>query len=587
MNPIDFSLPDHRPFPFRRPAVQARESMVVSGHWLASAAGHRILAAGGNAFDAGVATGLCLNVAVPQWTSIAGVAPIVTYRAEDRSLSTISGLGWWPRRASVDFFNQHCGGDIPRGVLRSVVPSACDAWLTTLKLYGTMSLAEVAAPAIDLAERGFPAYPLFMKWMGILRDRFVTEWPSSAAALLHDGQVPERGALVRQPALARTLKRLCQAEARAAGGDRERGIQAARDEFYRGEIARDMVSWYREQGGLLEEDDLADFSVEVERPVTTTYGPYEVHGCGFWCQGPVVQQTLNILEGSGVDGLAHNSPEYVHLLAEAFKLAFSDRHAYYGDPRFVDVPAETLLSKAYAHARRAQIRPDRAWPEMPPPGEMDGHPRRTPDLVGAAAGPRDPVPDLDTSYLCVVDPQGNAMSATPSDGCHGGPIVPTLGHIVSTRGAQSWLDPSHPSSVQGRKRPRLTPNPSIVTRDGELVMPFGTPGSDAQPHVMVQVFLNMLQFGMDPQQAIEAPRFITHSHPDTAHPHLAQPGRLELERGFDPSVGEALRKLGHDVHRWEFDTETGSGACAILKDPETGTLIGGADPRRDSYAIGW
>lgn len=587
MRAIDLSLPDHRPYPFRRPAVQARESLVVSGHWLASVAGHRILAAGGNAFDAGVATGLCLNVVLPQWTSLAGVAPIVTYRAEDRSLSTISGLGWWPRRASIEFFNERCGGEIPRGVLRSIVPSACDAWLTTLRLYGTMSLAEVAGPAIDLAERGFPAYPLFIRWMTVLRDRFVNEWPSSAAAFLDEGRVPARGWLVRQAALARTLKRLCQAEARAAGGDRERGIQAARDEFYRGEIARDMVSWYREQNGLLEEDDLAEFSVEVERPVTTSYGPYEVHGCGFWCQGPVVQQTLNVLEGSGVDGLEHNSPEYVHLVAEALKLALSDRHTYYGDPRFVDVPAETLLDKAYASERRNLIDSHRAWPDMPPAGEVAGYPLARAALVGAAAAQRESVPDLDTSYLCVVDSDGNAISATPSDGCHGGPVVPALGHLVSTRGGQSWLDPAHPASVQGRKRPRLTPNPSIVTRGGELLMPFGTPGSDAQPQVMVQVFLNILQFGMDPQQAVEAPRFITHSHPDTAHPHVARPGRLELERGFDPSVADALRRLGHEVHRWEFDTETGSGACAIVKDPEHGTLIGGADPRRDSYAIGW
>jgi gamma-glutamyltranspeptidase/glutathione hydrolase len=583
---LDLSLPEHRPFPFRRPAVRAREHLVVSGHWLSSAAAQGILARGGNAFDAGVAAGLCLNVVLPQWTSLGGVAPIVTYRAADRALSTVSGLGWWPRRASVQFFEQHCGGNIPLGVLRSVVPSACDAWLTTLKLYGTLSLAEVAAPAIDLAERGFPAYPLFVKWMGVLHERF-QGWPSSAAALLDDNRVPELGWLVRQPALARTLKRLCQAEARAAGGSRERGIQAARDEFYHGEIAREMVEWYREQGGLLEQDDLADFSVEVEPPVSTSYGPYQVHGCGFWCQGPVLQQTLNLLEGSGVEQLEHNTVEYVHLVAEALKLAFADRHAYYGDPRRVEVPAATLLSKEYAASRRALIRADRAWPEMPPASDLGPGARPTALASAAAGGPRDGVPDLDTSYLCVVDAAGNAMSATPSDGCHGGPLVPSLGHLVSTRGGQSWLDPNHPASVAGRKRPRLTPNPALVTRDGRLVLAFGTPGSDAQAQAMAQVFLNVTQFGMDPQRAVEEPRFITLSHPDTAHPHRAQPGRLELERGFAPEAAEALRARGHDVQRWEWDTDTGTGVCLIQVDAEHGSLVGGADPRRDSYAIGW
>ena len=583
---LDLTLPDHRPFPHRRPALRAREHMVVAGHWLASTAAYRILARGGNAFDAGVAAGLCLNVVLPQWTSLGGVAPIVTYRAADRSLSTISGLGWWPRRASIQFFQERCGGEIPLGVLRSVVPSACDAWLTTLRLYGRLSLSEVAGPAIEVAERGFPAYPLFVKWMGVLRERF-QNWPSSAGVFLHDNQVPALGALVRQPALARTLKRLCQAEARAARGNREQGIQAARDEFYQGEIAQEMVNWYREQGGLLEPDDLSEFAVEVERPVSTSYGPYEVHGCGFWCQGPVLQQTLNILEGTEIGQLEHNSVEYVHLVGEALKLALADRHAYYGDPRFVEVPADTLLSKEYAAARRELIRRDQAWPEMPPAGVAGS--RRPVGAAPAGAGvqPSSGIPDLDTSYLCVVDAEGNAMSATPSDGCHGGPIVPSLGHLVSTRGGQSWLDPSHPSAVQGRKRPRLTPNPSIVTRDGRLVMALGTPGSDAQAQVMAQVFLNVLQFGMDPQRAVEESRFITLSHPDTAHPHRAYPGRLEVERGFSPEVARRLSQLGHQVERWEFDTDTGSGACLILVDDEHGTLTAGADPRRDSYAIGW
>jgi gamma-glutamyltranspeptidase/glutathione hydrolase len=586
VSPLRFDVPEHRPYPFRRPAIQAREHLVVAGHWLAAEAGERILAAGGNAFDAGVAVGLVLNVVLPQWTSIGGVAPIVTYRAETRAVSTVSGLGWWPRRASIAFFNERCGGEIPPGVLRSLVPGACDAWLATLQLYGTMSLGAVAGPAIDLAERGFPAYPMFIRWMGLLREQLLS-WPSSAAVLLADGQVPALGSLVRQPTLANTFRRLCRAETRGAGGDRARGIQAARDEFYRGEIAHEMAAWYREQGGLLELDDLADFAVEVEPPVTSRYGRFELHGGGFWCQGPVLQQALNLLDGSGVDGLALDSPEYVHLIAESLKLALADRHAYYGDPRFVEVPAAVLLSPAYAAERRRRIDPGRAWPEMPPAGVIPGYPH--PRAAGALTGPAsaDAVPEPGTSSLCVVDRWGNAMSATPSDGCYGAPLVPSLGFLVSARGGQSWLDPAHPAAVAGRKRPRLTPSPAIVTREGTLALAFSTSGTDAQPQVMAQVFLNLFQHGLDPQQAVERPRFHTLSHPSSVYPHRAQPGRLELEPGFDPGVAAALARLGHDVQRWGWDTETGTGVCAVVVDPDHRTLTGGADPRRDSYAIGW
>jgi gamma-glutamyltranspeptidase/glutathione hydrolase len=482
---LRFDVPEHRPYPFRRPAIQARQQLVVAGHWLAAEAGERILTAGGNAFDAGVAAGLALNVVLPQWTSLGGVAPIVAYRTESQALSTISGLGWWPRRASIAFFNERCGGSIPPGVLRSLVPGACDAWLAALQLYGTMSLGEVAGPAIDLAERGFSAYPMFVRWMGLLREQLL-RWPSSAAVMLVDGQVPALGSLVRQPALAGTLRRLCRAEARGAGGNRARGIQAARDEFYRGEIAREMVHFFRDQDGLLEADDLADFAVEVGPPVTSRYGAYEIHGGGFWCQGPVLQQALNLLHGSGVDRLRLNSPEYVHLIAESLKLALADRHAYYGDPRFVDVPGDTLLSPAYAAERRRAIDPRRAWPGMPPAGVIPGYPRPRTRVALAGMASAGTVPQPGTSHLCVVDRWGNAMSATPSDGVYGAPLVPSLGFVVSARGGQSWLDPAHPAAVAGRKRPRLTPSPAIVTREGKPALAFGTSGTDAQTQVMAR-----------------------------------------------------------------------------------------------------
>ncbi|HET9465496.1 MAG TPA: gamma-glutamyltransferase, partial [Gemmatimonadales bacterium] len=478
-----------QPFPVNRPAVMAGRHMISAGHYLAAAAGHRILAAGGNAIDAGVAAGLVINTVLPQWTSLGGVAPIILYRARDRRIFTISGLGWWPKAACVELFQERATGTIPLGVLRTVVPGAADAWLLALRDFGTRTFAETAAPAIELAERGFAVDAQLHRWLDAAKDH-LRSWPSSASIYLTGDEAPKPGSMLRQPMLAETLRALCRAEATAF--TREQGIQAARDAFYRGEIARKMVAFNQAEGGVLTEEDLGDFSAEIESPTSSSYREFEVHGCGFWCQGPVVQQTLNILEGSPLRGLGHNTEGYVHLVASALNLAFADRHAYYGDPRFIDVPAERLLSKGYAEERRALIDLERAWLEMPPPGEPVAVKLGS---AGTASGP----PNPDTSYLCVIDEEGNGFSATPSDGVTSTPIVPDLGFVISPRGAQSWLDPAHPSSVQPRKRPRLTPNPGLVTRDGELYMTFGTPGYDAQPQTMVQVFLNIVEFGMNPQ----------------------------------------------------------------------------------------
>jgi gamma-glutamyltranspeptidase/glutathione hydrolase len=565
-----------QPFPVNRPSYMARRYMISAGHYLAAAAGQMILANGGNAIDAGVAGGLIINTVLPQWTGLGGVLPTVIYRAKDKKVFTISGLGWWPKAANVPLLKELGGGDMPGGIMRTVVPGAADAYLVALKEFGTKTFAEVAAPAIELAETGFAVDPQLNKWLTGVKDT-LAKWSGTAEIFLPGGEPPAVGSVLRQPAFAETLRTICRAEAK--GSTREQGLQLARDEFYRGEIARKIVEFNQSQGGLLALDDLADFSAEIEAPTTSSYGEYEVHGCGFWCQGPVVQQTLNLLEGYPLRDIGHNTADYAHLVASSLNLAFADRHAYYGDPRFIDVPGERLLSKAYAAERRMQIDMQHAFPDMAPPGDAA-------QLVGVTSAPKwdhDP----DTSYLCVIDEEGNGFSATPSDGMTTVPIVPSLGMSVSGRGRQSWLDDDHPAGIKPRKRPRLTPNPSIVTRNGELFMTFGTPGNDAQPQTMVQVFLNIVEFGMNPQKAIEAPRLCSQNFPRTAHPHPYTPARLDLEPGFDQAVWDELVRRGHKVQTWEHDTDTGCGCCAIIIDPKTGIRIGGADPRRDSYAIGW
>ncbi|HYI15552.1 MAG TPA: gamma-glutamyltransferase, partial [Thermomicrobiales bacterium] len=272
--------------------------------------------------------------------------------------------------------------------------------------------------------------------------------------------------------------------------------------------------------------------------------------------------------------------DYIHLFAEAFNLAFADRERFYGDPHFVEVPLATLLSKEYADTRRARIDFRRAFGEMPDAGEISGYIAYTDEVAALELQP-------DTSYVCAVDEEGNAFSATPSDGVGSTPIVPGLGLVCSGRGSQSWLIPGHASSLEGGKRPRLTPNPAMAFRDGKLFMPFGTPGADMQPQSMLQTLINIVEFGMDVQQAIEAPRFGTFNYPESFWPHTYRPGRLNLEARISREVGDELAARGHDLEWWPEWTRVAGNVCAIRVDPDRGTLEAGADARAEAYAAGW
>ena len=486
-----------------RPSVSGVTHMVSAGHYLAAAAGYRILEQGGNAVDAGVASGIAINVTLPHMTSFGGVAPIIIYLAETNEVVTVSGLGRWPKAVSLELMLDTYG-EIPRGIPRSVVPSACDAWLTALEHYGTMSFEQVVTPALELVEDGFPAsHRLAASIAGSAPELLGS--PEAMEAFMPAGRPPAVGDTLRRPGLAKVFRWMIDAERGAASEGRRQGIRAARDVFYKGEVAERMVRFCRERGGYLAMDDFEDFHVRVEPPETAPYKDYDVYTCGAWCQGPSLLQVLNILEGVDLSSLGHNSADYVHTAVEAVKLVFADRDAYYGDPDFVDVPMETLLSKEYAARRREMIDAGRAWPEMPPPGNAGAHAAPV-SLSTADGGPW----EGDTSYTCVVDAAGNAFSATPSDGEVGVPLVPGIGMGISTRGSQSWLDPEHPSSLAPWKRPRLTPNPALALRDGKLFMPFGTPGGDAQVQAMAQLFLNVVEFGMDPQQANRGAAFRQH-----------------------------------------------------------------------------
>lgn len=562
-----------------RPSIQARHVALASGHYLATEAGMRMFRQGGNAIDAGVAAGICIDVLLPDLCNFGGVAPIMVYHKKTDTIVSISGLGNWGASASLNYFVEHEHSDIPIGAKRSIIPGAPDAWLTALARYGKLSFAEVVQPAIELCDGGFVVYPSLQRNLGGARQHLL-QWPSSAEVFARNGATPVAGEVLYQHDLANTFRSMIKAEEQASGHGRSAGVEAARNEFYAGDIGKRIAEFIQQEGGFVSEADLADFASDIETPPHVQYNGVDVFVCGPWSQGPVLAESLNILNGFPLAELGHNSAEYIHTVTESMNLALADRERHYGDPNFVDVPLELLLSQPYADSIRNLISADRAFGQMP---EMTESSYRPAFEFAAGKSPMQP----DTSYVCAIDEEGNAFSATPSDGVGSTPIIPGLGLICSGRGSQSWLIEDHPSSLAPGKRPRLTPNPAMAFRDGQLFMPFGTPGGDMQPQSMLQTFLNVVVFGMDVQQAIEAPRFGTFSYPNSFWPHEYLPGRLNLEARIPREIGDRLASLGHDIEWWPAWTRTAGNVCAILNDPVRETLTAGADARAEAYAAGW
>ena len=559
-------------------AVAGDRHMVSAGHAAAAHAGFLVLEAGGNAVDAGVAAGLALGVLQSDIVNVAGVAPIMIRLADTGQVVTIDGLGVWPAAASAAYFRQNHGGAIPAGLLRTVTPAAPAAWIAALDRYGTMSFGEVAATAIRLARDGFPVHATMAEFVGAHAADY-RQFPGNAALYLPGGRPLTVGDRLVQAELAQTLQFMADEERARAGAGRSAGLAAARAAFYQGDVAQAIDRYHRENGGWLTYQDLADYRVRFEQPVRSRFGDAEVFTCGPWCQGPVLGQILALVDGIDLAGMGHNSPAYIHFLAEAMKLAFADREATYGDPRHIDVPLERLLSDAYGRERRRAIDPSRAALGMPAPGIGTVVDPR----IAASAPPLSP----DTSYVAVIDRHGNAFSATPSDTSYESPIIPGLGICPSSRGSQSFTIAGHPSEVAPGRRPRLTPNPAMLVLNGETVMPFGSPGGDVQTQAMFQVLANLLVFGMDLGSAVEAPRFASYSFPSSFEPHEYWPGRLMIESRIDPATVAALRALGHDALPWpEFSPQAGA-VCAVLRDAPSGILIGAADPRRSSHVVGW
>ena len=568
-----------------QPMIQGHRHMVSAGHYLATEAGIRMLEAGGNAIDAGVAAGIALGVVHSDQVQFSGVAPILIYLAERGEVVSIAGLGPWPAATQPDVFLRQHGGHIPLGLLRTVVPAAPDAWITALSRYGTMSFAEVAAPAIKYAREGFAVHPVMAHFIGVYQEQYRL-FPDNAAIWLRDGKPPKVGDLLVLSDLARSIQYMADQEtaARAKGG-RAAGLEAARLAFYRGDIGQAIAKFHAQHEGWLTEHDLAAYRSPVEKPLSVDFHGHTVYSCGPWCQGPVLLQMLRLLDGIDLKDLGgHNSASYLHTLAEAMKLAFADRERFYGDPDHVPVPMDRLLSPDYAAVRRSQIDPARAWPDMAPAGDIPGF-GGEPFVPMPAAGASQLHPD--TSYCSVVDAKGNVWSATPSDVSFESPVIPGLGFVPSARGAQSFAKVGHASAPAPGKRPRLTPNPAMVITPGKLAMPFGAPGGDTQAQGMLQVLLNHVVWGMNIQEAIEAPRAVTHSYPMTFEPHTYHPGRLSVEGRIPADVRDDLSSRGHQIEVLDDLSIDVAGVCAISADLQTGLLSGGADPRRAARAMGF
>ena len=568
-----------------RPPICGTRHMVVAGHYLASHAGFEILEAGGNAVDAGVSAGLALGVLQSDLVNVAGVAPIMIYHAESDKVLTISGLGTWPKHTDTKTFEEEYSGSIPENILRTVIPAAPDAWITALELYGTKTFSEVASAAIRFASEGFTMYPLMASLIQENLPSFA-RWKSTAEIYLPGGKPPEVGQLFVQSDLGKSLQYMADEE-RAARGDRRAGLNAVRNAFYKGDIAQAIVKYHKDHGGFLREDDLAEFRVGLEDPIAIDYRGTKIYTCGPWCQGPALQQILKLLEGFDLTSLGHNSAEYIHTLVEAIKLAFADRHFYYADPKFTEVPIESLLSDSYTEQRRKLLRHDRAWPGMPPAGDPYQLSPYGPSLEDQKSNDGVPAGSLDTSYVCVTDQHGNIFSCTPSDVAKDSPIIPGTGLCPSSRGSQSWAIPGHPCSIEPGKRPRLTPNPALAIRKDEFAIPFGTPGGDIQVQAMLQCLLNLIEWKLDPQQSVEAPRFGSHSFPDSFEPHDYHPGKLMLESQFDDDLYSELNGLGHLTEEWPNLTWKAGAVCMIYSDLKSGIQTAGADPRRPTYAVGW
>lgn len=563
-----------------RPTIVAQHGMVAAGHPLAAEAGMRILKAGGNAIDAAIATWAVQGEVEPGMTGLGADMFVLYYNAKTREVKFINGTGFAAQAATIDFYKSK-GGIPDEGPLSIAVPGAVGGAAYAVKTYGTKPLADVLAPAIEIADGGFPISESLAAGLQSGKAK-IAKYPSTTKIWFKDGKPLAMGDIVRNPDLARTLRAI------AAQGP---------DAFYRGDIAKNTAAFLKANGGIISEADLKSYEPFEDAPIHVNYRGVEVYECPPNSQGFVMLEALNILEGYALKEMGRNSAPYLHAIAESLKLSFADRNAYVGDPKFVpNIPMQALLSKEYAAVRRTQIDPNRAIAGEPAPGDPRGMKATAAGQVQAYASPQTPpavVKPFDpdeflnlTTYLAVVDKDHNMVSITSSllSGFGSGVVVDKGGFFMNDRMRYFYLDPKDVNSLQPGKRVRQTINPAMALKDGKPWIAFGTPGSDTQPQTQLQFFLNVAEFGMNVQEALEQPAVISNSFRDSYQPHDVK-GKLLTPALLPESVQEALAAKGHQL---DIRNVKGVGSVkAILIDPRTGVLMGGVSPTGDSYVMAW
>ncbi|WP_260348136.1 gamma-glutamyltransferase family protein [Alloyangia mangrovi] len=542
---------------------------VATGHPTATRAAERLLRAGGNAVDAGVAAGLTLGVVQPDLVSVAGVAPIIMFDATSGRVTSQDGVGGWPAAADVEALHRAHGDHVPEGILRTVIPAAPASWIRALSEKGTMRFADIAEEALEAAREGFEVYPLFAEFVASRQEKYA-RFPSTAEIFLPGGRPPVVGERFVQRDLAWTLEQMIAAEA-ACPGDRRAGLAAARAAFYEGPIAERIVAFHAANGGLLTAADLAGYEVREEPTLPVSFRGAEVHCCGAWCQGISMAETLAMIEAAGPGAATRDGALDLHLLIEVLKRVFADREAFITDPDHMEIRPEELLAPEFLADRLAGIGPQSD--PLPAPGTPTP-PSGAPAVfhIGCA----------DTSHVSVIDGAGNIFSATPSDPSYDTLVIPGTGLSVSSRGSQSRAIPGHLNALAPGKRPRLTPNPILALKDGKPWLAMGTPGGDVQVQAMVQVLLNMLDLGMAPAQAVRAPRVATYAFPGSFAPHDVFPNKVLFESDLEPSQIADLAARGHDLEAWPQETWMAGGICIALRSAEGAIAV--ADTRRAGTA---
>ena len=604
-----------------RPVVYGTQGVISSGHYLTSMAGMRMMLAGGNAFDALVAAGFAAAVVEPIASySLGAEGVFMLYHAQSGDLLALSGQGTAPNQATVEWYRSQGQDQIPTGPgplahLSFTVPGIVAALLSLLEKYGTKTVAEVLEPSIEYADSGIPNYEYMLERIG--SDNTRSQWdqypPGGHDVFYQDGAVPKPGSLLVQKGIAATLQKLVDVESATihdipSPAERERarvraqGIRAARDCFYTGEVAQIIADCSESVGGILDMDSLADYEAKYETPIKISFHGHEIHGQRTWTQGAVLMQALNILENFDLRAMGHNSTAYIHTVSQALNLAFADRQAYYGDPDFADVPIDGLLSKEYARKRAAMIDPDKAFPETPAPGDpwqycplretkgaRDGARNAVErGMLGQVDRPGSPQESSDqsgTTHISVIDHEGNMVAATPSGGSFSKSVFfPQLGCALSTRMEMLNFEDGHPNRLEPGKRPRTTLINYLVSKDGVPVMTVGCPGGDHQAQANTQLILNSLLWQMNPQTAVEAPRFASNNVLNSFYPHSYYPGQLAAETGIPQTTRDELASMGHQIVTVDG---AGVGATVSTRNPITGVLASSGDPRRACYALAW